>query len=152
MVLYLLTKSLQVTGPYPNPKPRSFPQEFFIIRREEILEAVLETQVPVRTGSFPLTVRALHLPNLDRVLWLSLTLLTLRCQTGTQGCETFCIRDGCAFPASLAGGPAFLCHPREPLHVPLRAAQSVSSVWRLPLSQVQLGIILCGTLWVPPLL
>lgn len=41
--------------------------EFFVVLRE-VLEAVLETQVWVRTGSSPLTVRAPHLPNLDRVL------------------------------------------------------------------------------------
>lgn len=48
--------------------------ELFVVLRE-VLEAVLETQVWVRTGSSPLTVRAPHLPNLVRGLELSLTLL-----------------------------------------------------------------------------
>lgn len=83
---------------------------------------------------------------------LCLTLLTLRGQTGTQGCETFSLRDGCAFPDFLAGGSAFFFF--QPMRAPpcsLRAAQPVSSVWRLPLTQVLLRLALCGTLWVPPL-
>lgn len=42
---------------------------FFIVLRE-VLEPVLETHTRVRTIS-SLTIRAPHLPNLDRVLWLS---------------------------------------------------------------------------------